>query len=58
MRGCSLVKHMSDVSVVFKVNEVSGVVFANMMATLEFTLCAFGVIKPIDFVSRSRGGSK
>lgn len=33
MRGCSLVKHMSDVSVVFKapdeVNEVSGVVFAS-----------------------------
>lgn len=33
MRGCSLVKHMSDVSVVFnapdEVNEVSGVVFAS-----------------------------
>lgn len=33
MRACSLVKHMSDVSVVFKapdeVNEVSGAVFAS-----------------------------
>lgn len=68
MRGYTLVKHMSDVSVVFKapdeVNEVSDAVFAtirkarDMMGTVEFTLCAFRVIKPIDFVLCLTGAAK